>query len=166
VAFCFYSDSMKKALSVTVAVAIAIGVAAYWVAAPYVVMHQLQRAAQARDTEALDAHVDYPALRESLRGQVSATLADKIGALGSAIGMAVANPLINIAVQPDAVAASLRSGRWETVAATAANPPPDDVKWTYQREGFGIFVAQSKDAFVLVRHGFADWKLSGIRIAR
>jgi hypothetical protein len=80
--------------------------------------------------------------------------------------MAVASPLIEIAVQPESVAASLRSGHWEPAAATAANPPEGDVKWTYEREGMGVFVARSKDAFVLVRHGFADWKLSEIRLAR
>lgn len=172
--FCFYSDSMKKALAVTLAIAVVMAVAAYWVAAPYVVMHQLLRAAQARDIETLDAHVDYPALRASLRSQVSSSLANKMGdpkdnpiaALGSAIGMAVANPLIEIAVQPESVAASLRSGHWEPVAATAANPPESDVKWSYEHEGMGVLVAQSKDAFVLVRHGFADWKLSEIRLAR
>jgi hypothetical protein len=165
---------MKKALAVTVAIAILMAVAAYWVAAPYVVMHQLQRAAQARDIEALDSHVDFPALRGSLRSQVSSTLENKMGnpkdnpiaALGSAIGMAVASPLIEIAVQPESVAASLRSGHWEPVAATAANPPEGDVKWTYEREGMGVFIARSKDSFVLVRHGFADWKLSEIRLAR
>jgi hypothetical protein len=164
---------MRKALGVTVAIAIAMAVTAYWIAAPYVVMHQLQRAAQARDIDALDVHVDFPALRDSLRSQAAASLANKMGepkdnpiaALGSAIGKAVVNPLIEIAVQPESVAASLRSGQWEPLAATAANPPEKDVKWTYEREGLGIFVARSKDAFVLVRHGFADWKLSQIRIA-
>jgi hypothetical protein len=161
---------MKKAL-VLLAVVVA-AVAAYWFAAPYVVMHGVLQAAQARDTAALDAHVDYAAVRESLRGQVSATLAKKMGdpkdnplaAIGSAIGMAVAKPLIDVAVQPDAVAASLRNGQWEPVAASAAESSTKDVTWTYQREGFDRFVATSTDSFVFVRHGFADWKLEAIRL--
>lgn len=164
---------MRKALALTAIVAIAIGIAAYWLGAPYLVVHQVREAAQARDFAKLDAHVDYDAVRESLRGQVSESLAKKMGdpkdnplaALGSAVGMAVATPLIEVAVQPETVAASLRNGRWEPVAATAANPPAGQVKWAYEREGLGMVVARSEDSFVFVRHGFADWKLSAIRLA-
>ena len=159
---------MKRALLV-IALAV-LAVAAWWFVAPYLVVHHALQAAQGPDSAALDAYVDYPALRENLRGQVSATIDRKMGdakdnplaAIGSAIGRAVAGPMIDAVVQPGSVAASLRNGRWEAVPVTDTK---GDVAWSYEHEGFDKFVARSTDSFVFVRHGFSDWKLSEIRLA-
>lgn len=170
----------------TVAIAVVVAIAAYWWWSPHIVVHQMREAALRHDAEAIDAHVDYPALRESFRAQLSSSMTRKMGdprdnplsALGNMIGMAVAGPLVDALVQPATLAAALRSGELDPsrpAASGASEAKHDDVTWTYDRDGIDVVIArphrrgESTDAhpiaFVFVRHGFADWKLSEVRLA-
>ena len=55
----------------------------YW--SPILALRSLQTAAQDGDAEAFNEHVDYPRLRDSVKGQFSATLAQKLGTEDKAI---------------------------------------------------------------------------------
>jgi hypothetical protein len=170
----------------TAVVLIVLAIAAYWWWSPHIVVHQMREAALRHDAEAIDAHVDYPALRESFRAQLSSSMTRKMGdprdnpfsALGNMIGMAVAGPLVDALVQPATLAAALRSGELDPArpaASGASDTKGADVTWSYDRDGADVVIArahrsgESSDAhpvaFVFVRHGFADWKLSEIRLA-
>jgi hypothetical protein len=167
-------------------VAFVAAVAAYWYWSPMLVVQRMQHAAEQSDVEAFSAHVDYAALRESFRAQVAAGMTRKMGdprdnpfsAFGAMLGMAVAGPLIDVLVQPSTIAHAMRTGRLQPSlpAASAAAARDDDLTWTYERDGFDVVVAhphhrgESADApasaFVFVRRGFANWKLSEVRLAR
>lgn len=186
----------SKTLKATVA-AIAVALGAYWYWSPLLAVRQLQSAAQARDAQAFNAQVDYPRLRENLKGQFSALMAEKMGktpesdnpfaALGSMIGMAVANPLIDAMIQPETVMRAMRSGEFglprtpqaQAPAPAGTSPAPESSKpkWTYERQSVNQLTVYAIDpnkpeasssertGLVFERSGFADWKLTNIRLA-
>lgn len=164
---------------------LAIGVAGYWWYSPILVLHRMQDAAARNDPDGISEHVDYPALRESLRGQYATSLAKHIGqpadnplsALGNMIGMAVVDQVVDTMARPEAIAAAMTTGRMRPqLAASAPAPgePRKKLEWDTQRKGLDRMTAfphdpgQPADAkapgFVFVRHGFADWKLSEVRL--
>jgi hypothetical protein len=67
-----------KLLKAAVVVA-ALAVPAYWYWSPYHALHSMKAAAQARDADDFNQYVDYPKLRESLKGQFSAMMAESLG---------------------------------------------------------------------------------------
>jgi hypothetical protein len=72
------STSAKAAATAGVLAVAAIG--GYWYWSPYLAVRQLQTAAKEKDADAFNERVDYPKLRESLKGQFSAMLAEQLGA--------------------------------------------------------------------------------------
>lgn len=107
----------RLAVAIAILAAIAVfAVAALAYASPYLVLDRLKRAADARDAETVDHYVDYPALRTSLKQQVTEMLSRRIdaqkrehpfAALGALVGMALIGPLVDAYATPDGVAALL-----------------------------------------------------------
>ncbi len=180
---------MKKLLSITVFALIAVcsGVAAYWYFSPYLALYNVATAVKAKDAAALNQAIDYPRVRESLKGQFSAQMAKKIGdpsanpfsALGNMIGMAMVNPIVDALVQPEMVMRMMKDGQVQTdkpAPAPTASQPAGDGKpqWRVDREGVdrviaipqkGALPGPANDVgFVFERSGFASWKLTEIRI--
>lgn len=179
-----------KALAALLA-AFAIALGAYWYASPYLALRSIQAAAQARDADRLNAHVDYPRLRESLKDQVSAQLAHELGgdaggqdalsqlgtALGATLGRALGDRLVDALVQPELVMRALTEaqlqprGKRDTPDEGHAAGPA--VTWTSERVGLNTLLVHGHrradapdDRLTLVfdRSGFADWKLTEIRL--
>ena len=211
-------SSSKFVLALVIALLMAL--AAYWYWSPFLAVRDLQKAAQAGDADTFNSHVDYPRLRESLKTQLSALLAQKMGAtpdngnplaaLGGMIGQRLLNPLVDAMVRPDVVMAAMKSGQWGRGAAapavpaaaavappvpgppgaqlvppavpappaTAAAPSADDARnrWVIERQGASRMTAYAVDparpdeadadrlGLVFERSGFADWKLTDIRL--
>ncbi|HVW51316.1 MAG TPA: DUF2939 domain-containing protein [Trinickia sp.] len=85
-------------------------------ASPYLVLGRVRDAVQQRDAQMIDRYVDYPALRESLKQQVTQMLSRRVqtqklqhpfAALGALVGMALVDPLVDAYATPDGVAALL-----------------------------------------------------------
>jgi hypothetical protein len=108
-----------KPLFISAAVVVAIAVVAllgYGYASPYIALDRLKRAADARDAETVNQYVDFPALRESLKQQVTELLMRRVdtekhhnpfAAIGAMIGAALIGPLVDAYATPDGVAALL-----------------------------------------------------------
>jgi hypothetical protein len=47
-------------------------IGAYWYWSPHMVLYEMAKATKNKDADALNEHVDYPKLRESIKGQLSA----------------------------------------------------------------------------------------------
>lgn len=95
-------------------IVVALAVFAY--ASPYLVLSRLRDAVQARDADGINRYVDYPALRISLKQQVTQMLSQRVdseklqhplAALGALVGMAFVSPLVDAYATPDGVAALL-----------------------------------------------------------
>lgn len=98
---------------IVIAVVAALG---YGYASPYIALNNLKRAADARDAETVNQYVDFPALRESLKQQVTGLLTRRLdahgtgnpfAAIGAMIGVALIGPLVDAYATPDGVAALL-----------------------------------------------------------
>lgn len=101
------------ALLVAVAVLAAI---LYAAASPYLALRGLKQAIDARDAQAISRYVDYPALRISLKQQLTDELMRRIdlqrhdnplAMLGAMVGSALIGPLVDAYATPEGVAALL-----------------------------------------------------------
>ncbi|MBI0328774.1 DUF2939 domain-containing protein [Burkholderia plantarii] len=103
---------------VTVAVVAVVVLAAllYAAASPYLALRELKQAIDARDAQAISRYVDYPALRISLKQQLTDELMRRIdlqrhdnplAMLGAMVGSALIGPLVDAYATPEGVAALL-----------------------------------------------------------
>lgn len=184
------------------AVVAVVAIAGYWYWSPYLAVRQLQTAAQKKDADAFNERVDYPKLRDSMKGQLSAMFAEKLGnpgdagngfaALGTMLGLAVVNQFVDAMVRPETVMRAMQDGAMSSSPNQASQPPAqstgtpdnqtspdtkdDKVKWTYERKGTDKLIAYASDpkkpdeqneqkfGVVFQRSGFADWKLTELRL--
>ena len=174
---------MKK---ITIAAAVAvIGVAATAYASPYYALHQIKTALAERNAEALAAHVDFPALRASVKAQLEASMARSIeatagsgnplAALGQSIASAMLGKMVDTMVSPAGVVALVNKSAVSPQASDTADAPADGARkkadYAASYAGVNTFVVRAKDghaqegALVLLRHGVWSWKLSSIEIA-
>lgn len=166
---------------------------AYWYWSPYVSIRQMQAAAKTHDADGFNDHVDYPKLRESLKSQFSASLTEKLGsssdsgnpfaALGSILGLAMVDKMVDAMVRPETVMKGMQSGQFGPKSQQApgdasdssqiGNGKADKPNWSYERKGADKLIAYAKDengasdksvGLVFERSGFLNWKLTEIRM--
>src|SRR5580698_5279299 len=96
--------SATRSLIVTLIVIAVIAALGFGYASPYMALNNLKRAADARDAQTVNEYVDFPALRESLKEQVTGLLTRRIeahgngnpfAAIGAMIGAALIGPLVD-----------------------------------------------------------------------
>lgn len=145
---------------------------------PVWTLSRMKAAAEADDPEALNRYIDYPALRESLRQEIDAKLADGapndstgLSALKSAIGAAIAGPVIDSLVTPTGMRAALRA-RHDQKVQSADGPSavfqlPDQP--VIERRGFSEFMLSAKSrpgSGMLFKREGLSWKLSGVELGQ
>lgn len=181
-------EQARKSKAVVAAVVVAAAcIGAYWHYSPYLAMKSLRAAAEARNADAFNEKVDYPKLRESLKGQLAAMVADNLGtgaspgnqfeAMGSAMALALINPLIDAMVRPELVMKAMSKGElsMKPTRAEAGQPAEQErePKWDVERVSMNKVIAYAQDAkdsgtakfgAVFERSGFADWKLTGLSL--
>lgn len=165
--------SFKWRIAAVAAALIVIGSCSLWyLESPVWTLKSMKDAAQSHDADALNAYIDYPALRESLEAQLTARMRteaqkDKsgVGALARALGALTLKPLINILVSPAGMRALL-ANREEDMgpAASALRVPKEPV---IVRRNFSEFVVTAKQqpsgGLVFKRRGLS-WMLSGVEL--
>lgn len=178
----------SKAAAAAIAIAVA-GIGAYWHYSPYLAMKSMRASAEAKDADAFNERVNYPKLRESLKGQMAAMVADQIGtstnsgnqfeAMGAAMALAFINPLIDAMVRPELVMKAMSNGELSmeptrTAAGAPSTEKKGEPKWDVERVSTNKVIAYAQDAkdsgaakfgVVFERSGFADWKLTELRMA-
>lgn len=178
---------MGRKTTAALVLLIAAGVGGYWHYSPYLAMRATQEAARARDAEAFNARVDYARVRESFKGQMGALVSDSLKpddsgavALGAMLGLALVNQAVDAFVRPEVVMRAMQEGQIEPGAQGGADRDgqgrqhSDEILWTFERHGpdkviaYGRQPDQPEDeplpGFVFERSGFADWKLTEIRL--
>jgi len=176
--------------------------AGYWHWSPYLAVHQMRAAAKAQDPDTFNDYVDYPKLRESFKGQLTALMADTVAetqgsgnafaALGTMMAMAMVGNLVDAMVRPEAVMHAMQDGKFSAHGQRAKGTPAapsgaasqsgnasdgrEPVEWAYERKGANKLVAYAVDpkkpeaaaidrfGVVFQRSGFADWKLTEVRM--
>jgi hypothetical protein len=175
---------------ITIAAAVAVvAIAATAYASPYYALHQIKAALAERNAEALAEHVDFPALRASVKAQLEAGMARSIeatagsgnplAALGQSIASAMLGKMVDTMVSPAGVVAlvnkSAVSPHADAHTSENADAPADGARkkadYSAGYAGVNTFIVRAKDgnaqegALVLLRHGVWGWKLSSIEIA-
>jgi hypothetical protein len=114
----------KKWILVSVSTLMIASVASYWYWSPYLTMRKMQHAAASADADSFSDYVDYPALRDSLKGQISARMTRDLekqadsgdglaqgGALGSMLGLVMVDKIVDAVVRPETVMQAMQSGK-------------------------------------------------------
>jgi hypothetical protein len=131
--------NMKSTVIKIAIVTIIVAIAAYWYWSPFLVVRQLVMAAQHKDADAFNRHIDYTKLRESIKVQLSGKIADKLqkpadsgnplaragAAFGQMLGMAVVNPLVDVMVRPETLMRAMQNGRLPGIKQQPANSAVD-----------------------------------------
>jgi hypothetical protein len=131
---------MKSKGWAVLAAVVAVLLAAWIVAAPFLTFRSLVEAARNGDAARLERLVDFPAVRESLKAQLAGRLSGALerdrslrespfGALGALFGRSIVDQVVDAAVTPAGVAAMVRTGRAplsDVSARKPALPPPPE----------------------------------------
>lgn len=190
---CVMSKNLTNSIAATCLVAAAV-VGVYWYWSPFITIKQLQAAVEAQDADAFNKRVDYPKLRESFKGQYAALMAETLGgsrssssgfgSLGTMLGMALVNQMIEAFVRPETIMRAMQDGKFaQESKSDKSSPDPAGGtsaekrrEWTFERKDFDTLVAYVQDpakpnassaeqlGLVFLRNGFADWKLSEVRL--
>lgn len=154
-------------------------VAATSFASPWWTLHRLRDAAARHDADAVSAQVDFPALRDSVKGQLLASISRDVdradgnnpfAEIGRKFAMAVANPLIDAVVSPAGVAAMVEHGKVSIAKpapeseAPGAEPAREKPHAALHYLGWDRFAVTAQDggSFIFRRDGLWSWKLAGI----
>lgn len=180
---------MKKTILSGTVVAAVLAIAAFWYWSPYLTLQQMRDAAKAGDANALSEHVDYPLVRESLKTQFATVLAERTGTqpngagIVGMLGRAVMERVVDSMVRPETVMRIVQQGAAAPLPFPVAQPQPapeagsatpENARWTTEREGLNTFIVYAARpgaippakgiGLVLQRSGFADWKLTALRL--
>ena len=175
---------MKKLIAILVAVAVLL--AALWAAGPFWAVKGIRSAIEDNDSAALSEHIDFPAIRSSLRAQADDYLARQAGeevreSVLGAFALSVASNISGAAIETMATPVgigALLQGRslWHRTSrdSVARNDIYKDVPARdpfegarYRFESLSRFEATLVDAegeeivVTMTRHGFS-WKISDI----
>ena len=115
---------MKSSKNVVIAAVIAVlaGIAVLLYASPYIALNSIKPAMAAQDANEQAQYVDFPVLRENLKGRLMSSLANKLpksddssnplGGIGEAIGGMVVGAAVDNLVSPAGVMMMMQTGKF------------------------------------------------------
>lgn len=183
---------MRPRLIAIAVVVLAIGVIGYAYASPWLTVSKVRKAAAAGDVETVNDHVDFPALRDSLKSWVNAQMGrefmksdmrnNPFAALGLALASKLSDTIVDAMVTPEGVRAMLvgqhapppiSGGAGQQPAASTRPATSEDVETTMRYESLDRFVVTFRHktsgieplALVWRRDGLAGWRLTAVRMA-
>jgi hypothetical protein len=153
-------------------------------ASPYLTLYQMYQSAKSNDFQGVASHVDFPALRESVKANVQTMFSQEtakqdnplMGILGKFLGGVVLDPVVDAVVTPEGVAAllagqQLQFGGDNKKATFSEKADSVEVKPHY--ESFNQFVVSVKPkgedkppVELILSRDFLGWKVSGVRLPR
>lgn len=151
--------------------------AAYVAAGPYITVSAIKSGFAENDTAKLERYIDFPLLRQNIKAQLNAAMAEDaarsteknfFAALMAGLKAKLVDGMVDAMVTPKGLA-NLMEGKKAVKSATATDSPPEEKKdifknarYTYDSlEHFSIWVPNEKGEetrFVLQRQGLS-WKL-------
>ena len=146
----------------------------FW-ASPYYATYQLQDAVRQGDAARLASYVDFPAVRESLKAQLKAMALDETssnlealgGLVGSLLGAALIDSVVDTLITADGLALLIRSGHLESTDTSTEESNIID-NWTVTHRDLSHFELRNTTAtdptiLIFERIGL-DWKLVRVQI--
>ncbi|QNN57087.1 DUF2939 domain-containing protein [Diaphorobacter ruginosibacter] len=183
----------RKSVVFPVLVAAALGFATLLYVSPYLAMQSIKKAIDAGDSAALSEFVDFPVLRENMKGRLMRSLASKLpkaepgsdnplANIGQAIGGLVVGTAVDQLVTPAGIMMMMETGRVARGPAPAADPAAGSSRGgeaeagdADQRKGFSLHYQgfgkvrafRQRDpgtAFIFRRDGLLGWKLVNMEL--
>lgn len=171
---------MSRLLKIAVASVLALLIG-WYVASPYITLHQMRSAAESRDAEELSEHIDFPAVKESLKASFSARMIaeaakspddNPFAGAGAALAIAMIGPMIDSLITPQAIALMMKGekpNRPQTDAEpkSASEDEPEVSSGYTGINTFEVDVSSKSDPDAKIslrfkRHGLFSWKLTSI----
>ena len=153
-----------------------------YLGSPYLAVDSFKDAARSADVDKLEAAVDFPAVRESLKSQMSTALMREMSSdpqmkdnpfagLGALMMPAIVDKMVDTFVTPDGIAALTKGSRPLASGAEPGSTNPD-VGYEYHYialDRFRVKVRSAKSgevgpSLVFERRGFMTWKLIRIEL--
>lgn len=174
---------MGKKVWIGLTAAVVLFVAAY-LGSPFWAAQQFRDAALSADVDRLDAAVDFPAVRDSLKSQLTVALTAKMqndpemrsspfASLGMVMMPAIIGKMVDSFVTADGMSAMMKRGKMEKTGAGADGNANPDVDYDYayrtlDRFAVTVKAADTKEAeapkFVFERRGLFSWKVIRLEI--
>lgn len=152
----------------------------WFFASPFVFLYNLRQDAINGRTEILAEKVDFPKVREDLKGQFANHFAtrdtpsnDVFSGLKSAIGPKIANGLIDNIVTPQGIAKALKSGKFngKDKKDSSKKEPMPNIGMDWQNPNSVTIILKTKTdgktsklGIRLNRRDFVSWKIVGIEV--
>ncbi|MDC7808804.1 DUF2939 domain-containing protein [Sphingomonas koreensis] len=166
---------MKKGIIGGVAAVLLALAAGWYFASPGMTLSAMRSAAEAGNADKLAEHIDFPALRVSMKEELKAKMAAEVAkqednpfaAIGAAIGMGMIDGMVDGLVTPAsmrAVFSTKKEGVKGQITAIDGSKPDLSI----QRDSFDQFTLLDRkeggkgSELIFKRHGLG-WKLSAIR---
>lgn len=166
--------------SIKIVAALFMAALAAWVFfSPYLAVNSMKSAADRRDAETLSGYVDFPALKENLKSTLLAQMMDDaansqdddpFGAVGTALAMAMAGPMIDAMITPTAVEMMMKGDMPSIDEKSESRSTDTDMSMYYKNFSTFIVSVKERDAtskpigLIFKRHGIGSWKLSGVQM--
>lgn len=171
-----------------------VAVAAVLYASPYLTLHQIRDAVERKDADALSQHVDFPRLRDNLKGQLLLKIQGEMEApqvqqspfagIGQMLLSGMVSQLADLLVSPSGVLLMLensRTGKPMDMPApkggsggaspnapdTSAPDPAQRKKWVVSYRAWSEVLVHpqgEQGGFVLERERLIRWKLVGVEL--
>ncbi|ERI54095.1 hypothetical protein N878_02760 [Pseudomonas sp. EGD-AK9] len=160
----------------------------YLIASPYITVYQIKQAAKARDADALEQYIDFPRVRESLKGQLNAKVMESaksemadnpFAALGVAFAGAMVDSMITSFVTPAGLAQMMKGEKLELKGAPQSSggdapsvrqsrEPFEGAEMSYQGVSRFVVIVPDENGdgpvrFILTRSGIS-WQLSDVKL--
>ena len=160
--------------------------AIYLYASPYLVLNNIKNAAEQGDADKLSVYIDFPSVKQSMKDQVKAVMVKELAsskeqngfeALGTMLGAAMIDPLIDGLVTPDGVALMLQGQKldFDLNNDTPEDKPKgknEDIDYKAGYLSFNRFKVQVIDADdpnesidVIMHRDWLSWKVTRINFS-
>jgi hypothetical protein len=161
----------------TIVAAVVILFVGAYLGSPYWAARQFREAALSADVDRLDAAVDFPAVRESLKSQMTVAMTAKMqndpklrdnpfAGLGMMMMPAIVGKMVDGFVTPEGMSALMKRGKLERAGAEPATDPDIDLSYSYRTlDRFAVALKSKKEPsrepanLVFDRRGLFSWKL-------
>jgi hypothetical protein len=176
---------MTRKFATVAAISGAVLLLVAYIVSPYWTVHQIRGAAQEGRGDQLVAYVDFPAVRESIKGQLASAMAARMNAqakqaplasLGQALATQVMGGFVDAMVSPEGLSTLIRSGKIPrtpfNTKTTSTNDEPREPRVRQGYAGLNTFEAALVDresgqdlmSATLSRQGLFSWKLTALNL--
>lgn len=174
---------MKRSHLLFAAVAVCATLVVTSYASPYWTLHRMKIAIAEKDADRFSGYVDFPALRDSVKGQMMVMMNKRMTApdmennpfagLGQIMGAALINPMVDATISPAGVIAMFESGRAQPAQPQSSEPaspasavaPNFVVKYENWRK-VAISRVGDDGRFILKRTGLWSWQLTALELPK